>query len=496
MGGLVRRYEQLTEHDAERAQFTTGLIQLVENLSQQIQELDTLVKNKDELTQQLYRDNYNCDQLLLRAQTAMNGNPFVTILIDGNDIMFTDKLLSERETGGRAAASQLYSEVQRYIDTKDVPSNSRIVCRIFTDIRGLGNALFNKGITYEAGDFERFVQGFNSEKPLFEFVDVGTDKDSARKKILESFKLYTQIYQCRHVLFGCWPVDGYACALNEFSNRFEFITKIVLLEGVPLNNLVNDKLYMTKAFPGLLRETKIDLDVSPASTPSPPMTLDSSTVALRNYNMFSGLPSRFPAAARETSVISSPGPSRASPAVSNRPSRTPSASSDGFALVSRSTNSWAARAAAPPPASTAGPAYIPSNREEVVSRNRLGQRIDPPVSNYDKPEVDRIKALKLCNVHYLRGDCAYNTNCAHSHAQRLTPSEIATLRLVARMAPCVSGSACNDSKCLYGHRCAAPPSRNQAATGSKSCIFGENCKFPLELHDIDTNVVRTLVLRG
>jgi hypothetical protein len=120
------------------------------------------------------------------------------------------------------------------------------------------------------------------------------------------------------------------------------------------------------------------------------------------------------------------------------------------------------------------------NRDEGISRNRAGQRVDPPSKDYDKAEVDRVKKMKLCNMHFLRN---------------LTKDETATLRLVARMAPCTGGSACQDLSCIYGHRCPAPPSRSRVPKGSKTCIFGEACKFPVELHDIDTNVVKTLVIR-
>lgn len=177
--------------------------------------------------------------------------------------------------------------------------------------------------------------------------------------------------------------------------------------------------------------------------------------------------------------------------------RTPSTStlaSDGGWQEARHAKpmNWAAKAAAPAPPKTPTEDYRPMNREEVIARNRQGQRVDPPCRDYDKAEVDRIKKIKMCNVHYLRRECPYGDNCTHSHDYKPTADEIRTLKLVARMAPCIYGSGCSDIKCIYGHRCPAPPSKK---TKNKPCLFGEQCKFPPEMHDIDTNVVKTLVIR-
>lgn len=135
------------------------------------------------------------------------------------------------------------------------------------------------------------------------------------------------------------------------------------------------------------------------------------------------------------------------------------------------------------------PVHVPT-----PDHDRAGQRIDPFVK-YDKAEVDRVKKLKLCNAHFLRDGCNYPNSCNHSHDYSPTEADLAALRIVARMAPCISGSACQDAKCIYGHRCPAPLARIRPAKGIKPCIFSETCKFPLELHEVDGLVVKTLVIR-
>ena len=87
---------------------------------------------------------------------------------------------------------------------------------------------------------------------------------------------------------------------------------------------------------------------------------------------------------------------------------------DGLPSVNKAKN-WAAMAAAPPPHVPNMPTtdYRPASREEFIARNRFGQRVDPQCRDVDKNEIERVKKLKLCNVHFLRDACPYGTACTH-----------------------------------------------------------------------------------
>lgn len=152
--------------------------------------------------------------------------------------------------------------------------------------------------------------------------------------------------------------------------------------------------------------------------------------------------------------------------------------------------SWATLAAKPPPPapviSPPPPAKGVAPSNPTIPRNRLGQRVDL-IIKHDKAEVDRVKKMKMCNTHYLRGSCPYGDNCSHSHKPKPANADLQTLKLVARMAPCQNGSDCEDLKCIYGHICPAPEGRN-----GENCIFDKNCRFPDHLHKIDRTVVRTV----
>ena len=139
--------------------------------------------------------------------------------------------------------------------------------------------------------------------------------------------------------------------------------------------------------------------------------------------------------------------------------------------------------ASPPPTPKPASSKVDSTSSEVeVPRNRYGYRVDPEIK-FDKVEVYRIKKLKLCNVHYLRGDCYYD-NCTHDHDYKPTKAELHTLRCIARMVPCRMGGECDDVKCIYGHRCLA----------GSPCVFGDKCKFSEDMHNVDTRVVKKITV--
>jgi hypothetical protein len=99
---------------------------------------------------------------------------------------FLDEFLRDGEHGGRRAAFQLHAAIQDYIEheASDIPSHSRIVCRIYANVRGLGEVLVRTGAIQEVGYFEDFMRGFTRGKTLFDFIDVGAGKDRADEKII------------------------------------------------------------------------------------------------------------------------------------------------------------------------------------------------------------------------------------------------------------------------------------------------------------------------
>lgn len=148
------------------------------------------------------------------------------------------------------------------------------------------------------------------------------------------------------------------------------------------------------------------------------------------------------------------------------------------------TTSWASISAVVP-----GDVKIatskPSTPAPKVERNKYGQRVDRlDFKSIPKEELNRVKKMKLCNLHFLLGDCPNDVKCFHDHAHKLSKNERVVLQAIARMTPCHFGVDCDDPKCIYGHRCP------QSEVGKKECFWGSNCRFDTSAHGIDTEIVR------
>lgn len=327
--------------------------------------------------------------------------------------------------------------------------------RIYANLKGLADVCCKSGIVERPNLIDEFYRGFTGSKILFDFVDVGPGKDRADEKITginpfyqshaisnidlhtELFKLHLSDYHCHHIFFGCSHDNGYARLLEQYTEP-TLTRRITLLEGVPFEKELNSmrSQYSTVRLENLFRTDKINiynLPQNPVSQPGPnqPGRASSDTVT--------ALPLQ--------SVYQSPyqpitGTSSPSPAPSNPSTMNPKAPSWA------STANAAAHIVSPPP--TPKPTVSRPASSDEIPRNRYGQRIDPP-SVYDKEVVNRVRSLKLCNVHFLRNDCPYDP-CTHSHTYKITKNELASLRTLARMVPCYYGSDCDDPKCIYGHR--------------------------------------------
>ena len=109
--------------------------------------------------------------------------------------------------------------------------------------------------------------------------------------------------------------------------------------------------------------------------------------------------------------------------------------------------SWATKASTPAPPSSTPPPRTKSPAVPTIPRNKFGQRVDPPLSG-ERAELGQ----KVCNVHFLRGDCRFGDDCVHGHHAKPTKAQLDGLRFVARSTPCHYGPGCEDIKCIYGHR--------------------------------------------
>lgn len=85
-------------------------------------------------------------------------------------------------------------------EVKDVPLSARVICRVYANVRGLGEVLVRTGTIEHIEVFEEFVRGFTRARTMFDFVDVGAGKDRADEKIIGKWR---QLQVKRHGTDQC-----------------------------------------------------------------------------------------------------------------------------------------------------------------------------------------------------------------------------------------------------------------------------------------------------
>ena len=259
-----------------------------------------------------------------------------------------------------------------------------------------------------------------------------------------NIKLFVHNLQCKQILLAGSGDNGYGSFLRQHVPSTGKSEKITLIESLPFAlelKLVSDRFETIKF--DLFRDEKIDVKRNPSY----------SNVTAHHGRTVS-------AADSEQNMSTSP-------------------THVGFLGAPSGLDQPASMNGA----SSNIPFQLPG--DQVIYINRYEQRVDKPILNVDDRIIYRLKGYKprLCNNHYLRRDCAWGSNCSYNHDMELSPVELENLRVMSRQTPCDKGTACKEPACVYGHQC---------RFGEKCEI--SKCKFPDELHMVDTNSATPLTV--
>ncbi|CAG7930160.1 unnamed protein product [Penicillium olsonii] len=373
--------------------------------------------------------------------------------------MFKDEFLQLGEQGGRNAAKQLWKSLQGYVAT-NLPTiaEPKIMTKIYLNVKGLVDTYNRGGMALEVSTISEFIRGFNESASFFEIVDVGTGKSKAHDKIKEAFKLYLYNCHCHQLFLGCPSNDEYAGSLRELISGANYKGRVSLVEGLPLEKEFDDfrqQDYRITQFPDVFRTTKIVPNVPSWTAP-----------------WKSAIPSR-------TLLTPSPTQQFQTPAPLSRTSTSTSVSNLGVPLAPITNK--------PDPSDfqVVRPKVLGTSPPKVVERNKYGQRVDRlDFKSIPRDDLNKLKKLKLCNYHFLLGECPNEESCYHDHDRKLSRQDLHILSAIARMTPCRFGLECDDVECIYGHRCP------QSEPGKKTCFRGDSCRFEPVAHGIDTNIVK------
>lgn len=115
--------------------------------------------------------------------------PFVTITVQ-------DSFVQDGKKGGSSAAGHLLEAVGDHIQEvePEASPNVQYKIRVYANVNGLARAYRDANIVDGDCDLEPFIQGFNMESPLCDFVDAGPGKDTADEKIRGELKLCLRVF--------------------------------------------------------------------------------------------------------------------------------------------------------------------------------------------------------------------------------------------------------------------------------------------------------------
>ncbi|KXL41833.1 hypothetical protein M433DRAFT_146227 [Acidomyces richmondensis BFW] len=504
VASLWQQYEHLKAQDIFKNALLEDIIIRYENLVLKHNEFAKEHKVAREQTENWIQRERALTNNVLNLQNLMNRDPFVLVLIDGDCLIFNSSFLRDGEDGGKNAAILLHDIVQRWAveNVIDCTTDVKIVVRVYANLKGLADGLMKTGVLSSSSQLEDFTRGFTNGKTLFDVVDVGYGKDRANCKLTELFELHLHDYHCRQILFGCSSDKCYTRLLRKYANDEEVLSRVTLIGGIPFEKELVALPFRKRKFTGIfcnngistvlpevwtaasLRKRIDSVGLNATSEPFTPRSGSPYSPVLPGGPTFLPLEPTMATRLRSTSTASSRNSSE-SAAISN--------------------NSWAniTRASASLPLTDNKPRTpsVLDNKPKEVQRNVRGKRIDE-VLTYDYNEVHRIKKLKVCNQHYLgvNGCCHFNAGklekCPHRHDIKLNKAELYCLRVVSRETPCKKGMECDDIHCIYGHRCPFPAANEGGVRGSGTCLNGENCRFPREMHHADTKIVKIVKVGG
>ncbi|KAF8477414.1 hypothetical protein BDZ91DRAFT_757916 [Kalaharituber pfeilii] len=350
---------------------------------------------------------------------AMNRNPYVAVLIDGDGMIFTEQLLM---AGGPAAAAAVLKHARNIAaDSPFLSSTSansfEVLIRIFANVNGLSEAL-RRRLPNVNFSFRDFTIGFSQPRSLVDWIDVGAGKEMADAKITGEIHFHLRNQNCKMLLLGVSHDNGYARVLSSLVADGVDERRVMLLEGTPFAKEFKALPFVTVKMPEVFLGSKVETQAPKThqyqqqqqvpDVPPPPYNL---TTLQYNY-------------APHTPPPTNPKPT-------NRP--------------------------APP-----------------QPKQRQGTIYPPPLPRPRAAALQRVSSIKPspCYAHYLADNpCHAGNNCSFNHSITFTSDEFAALKFLAQGLRCHAGLNCTNPKCYWGHRCQV-----------EGKCSGEKCLFKPEEH--------------
>ncbi|KAL4929708.1 zinc finger CCCH domain-containing protein [Aspergillus undulatus] len=377
---------------------------------------------------------------------------------------FKDHLIKAGAQGGGKAAQLLNDAVRELVHEQrgSQAGQCRIMVRIYSNIRELSKTLARAGLVgNEARPFSTFASSFSAAQHLFDYVDAGDKKEGGQHKIRETFRLFADNAQCKHVFFAGCHDASYLSMLAPYRDRSDRIT---LINAASFHREFSGLELAVRELPAVFMSTQITESQIPSTIPSSSRTTSSTAIVCTHYQK--GI-CRYGDQCTKVHII--PGQQLSKDGGDSLLPPIPS-------HVKSSTTgirNWEFYATSLPSIDTGSLKYI--------AVNKYGERIDPYTPMPSKVNLDayaqRTRSPKLCNAHHLAGSCT-NKSCAFDHGS-IGSGLLDTLQYFVRQRKCSKGAYCRSPQCYFGHHCQKGGCRG----------FGP-CRFAQADHALDVVVAR------
>ncbi|KAK6202016.1 hypothetical protein LQW54_009148 [Pestalotiopsis sp. IQ-011] len=412
---FVPRYREYAAAKEQTEDFIKDLMIYAEHVENNAHALRNQVRH----TQYDYEDSLNSqrelqarikdleDQLRFLSQDNSNLkhiNPYVLVLVDGNDLIFQDYLVKQGAEGGNKAAFALRQAVYAKIRN---PDDTEIIAKVVANVSGLAKLLRRSD-----HDIKHFMSGFTQAKASFDFIDIADADSGAFAKIADTASFHLKNYNCKQVVLGASDAV-YAQFLNGVKDDIKS-KRVTVLEGAPVAKEIAATGVSVASFDTIFRTEKL-----------PPVADKTSTT-------------------NSSSMVSTPASVSATPFT--------------YATITQK--------ASPPPqlilplapktVQSKSAAVRVTTRPVSPPWNPGARGLDPPIP-LNQNVLDLVKKRtgsdKLCNNHYLRGPCSKGDACCFEHDYTPNQDEIRAIQFLARLNPCTNGQDCDVDNCIYGHHC-------------------------------------------
>ncbi|CAI7628247.1 unnamed protein product [Penicillium viridicatum] len=232
---LKSRHEAIRLNEDSKDEIIEDLISHVQRLDEALQCERNESQDQKKLVG-IYRKDAETFQAKLAQKSRKEATlKFVTVLVDGDHMNFRDEFVQNEKNGGRLAARALIEAVQDHIRKikPDTSPNIKYKIGVYANVAGLGNTYCDTSAVSSQDDLNSFIQGFNMEDTLCDFVDAGSGKECSDVKIRALFEHYFLDVHCEHIIFCGSADNGYARVLGSHRGS----DRISLVEGPPFARL-------------------------------------------------------------------------------------------------------------------------------------------------------------------------------------------------------------------------------------------------------------------